>query len=170
MDPSGLLFPLSFPQQRLWFLDQLVPGNPFYNLAMAVPMGLALNVAALEWSLGEIVRRHEILRTTFTVPDGGPVQVVSSSSRLTLQLDDLRSLAPDERRSVVLQRAAEEPRRPFDLCRGPLIRGALLRLEERDYLLLLTLHHIVFDGWSVDVFWRELEALYTAACTRRPPS
>jgi hypothetical protein len=106
MVQQGLCFPLSYPQQRLWFLDQLVPGNPFYNLPMAIPLRLALNVAAVEWSLGEIVRRHEILRTTFTVRDGEPTQVVSPHLAVVLPLDDLRYLSPEERQSVVLQRAA----------------------------------------------------------------
>jgi amino acid adenylation domain-containing protein len=155
-------YPLSFAQQRLWFLDQLVPGNPFYCESSATRLSFPLDLSAFERSLNEIVRRHESLRTTFRQVDGQPVQVVAPALNMLLQLVDLRSLAEQERETEARRLAREEARRPFDLARGPLVRTTLLRLGEDDYVFLLTMHHIVCDGWSTTVFAHELSALYAA--------
>jgi amino acid adenylation domain-containing protein len=160
--------PVSFAQQRLWLLDQLVPGNPFYNIPAAIRLTFPLNVAALEQSLNEIVRRHEALRTTFAVVDGKPVQVIAPSLTMLLPVLDLRTLPQSEREAESLRLATEESRRPFDLAHGPLVRTTLLRLDEADHVFLLTMHHIVCDGWSMGVFSRELAALYTAFARGRP--
>ncbi|WP_445243564.1 MULTISPECIES: amino acid adenylation domain-containing protein [unclassified Microcoleus] len=161
-------FPTSFAQQRLWFIDQLEPGNPFYNLPAAVLLKGRLNVVVLERSFKEIVRRHEALRTTFTTVDGQPVQVVGQQFNFGLQVLDLQKLAKTEREEKVKQLAAEEASKPFDLTKGPLLRASLLQLEAEEYVLLLTLHHIIFDGWSIGVFLQELAALYEAFLMAKP--
>ena len=160
--------PPSFAQQRLWFLDQLVPGNPFYNEHAAVRIGFPVNAAALERSLGEIVRRHETLRTTFMAVDGEPVQVIAPVAAASLPLVDLRRLPREVRQAEAVRIAAEEARRPFDLRHGPLFRTTLLQLDEAEYVFLLTTHHIISDGWSLGVFGRELETLYPAMAMDRP--
>ena len=158
-------FPLSFAQERLWFLDQLEPGNPAYSISAAYRVTGRLNVTALEQSLDEIVRRHEILRTTFPVVNGQPVQVISPDIDLTLPIVDLRELPETEREAEAQRRATEEAQQPFDLARGPLLRVKLLRLSEDEHVFLLTMHHIVSDDWSLGVFMRELTALYEAFST-----
>ncbi len=163
-----LVFPTSFSQQRLWFLDQLAPGNPFYNIATAIPLRFAVNVTALERSLQEIVRRHEALRTTFAQSDGVPMQVVRDAPERQLSIVDLTDLPEGERAARALALATEDAQRPFDLVRGPLIRTSLVRLDEFDHVFLLSLHHIVADGWSMGVFFKELSALYGAYSTGCP--
>ncbi|HEX2211054.1 MAG TPA: condensation domain-containing protein, partial [Longimicrobium sp.] len=153
--------PLSFAQQRLWLIDQVQPGSAAYNMPFALRLGGALNVAALERALGEIVRRHQALRTVFAEHDGRAVQVIAPFGFI-LPVEDLSSLDADERERAVRQRVADEVQRPFDLARGPLFRAALLRLADDDHVLLLTLHHIVTDAWSTGVLFRELGALYSA--------
>jgi aspartate racemase len=160
--------PLSLPQSRLWFLEQLAPGSPAYNIPAAYRVTGRLNAAALEKSLIEIVRRHESLRTTFPAVNGRPKQVISPTVDLTLRSDDLRKLPELERKAQVQRRAIEEARRPFDLARGPLLRVKLLRLAEEEHVLFLTVHHIVFDVWSVGVLRRELAALYEAFSKGKP--
>jgi amino acid adenylation domain-containing protein len=157
--------PLSFAQQRLWFFDQLAPGNPFYNVDIAMPLPGDIDVAALERSLQEIVRRHDVLRTTFLATSGGPVQVIAPSLSLPFPIIDLRPSAPTERQAMAEKLATEEARRPFDLAGGPLVRTTLLRLDDADYIFLLTMHHIVCDGWSLAVFYYELSVLYAAFST-----
>ncbi len=152
--------PLSFAQERLWFLDQLEPGDVAYNMPGAVWLEGDLNVAALEQSLNEIIRRHEVLRTTFRAHRGRAVQVISPSLHLSLPLIDLSQLPDPESEARRLARAEAE--RPFDLTRGPLLRGGLLRLSGESHLLLVTLHHIVADGWSVMLLVQELGRLYGA--------
>jgi amino acid adenylation domain-containing protein len=154
--------PLSFAQERLWFLDRLEPGSTFYNIPVAWRLGGALDQAALERALGEIVRRHESLRTVFAEADGSPVQVVAPFGGFALPVEELSGVSPAEREAVVARRAGEEARRAFDLAAGPLFRAALLRLGEQDHVLLLSMHHIVSDGWSMGVLYRELSALYAA--------
>ncbi|WP_420126423.1 amino acid adenylation domain-containing protein [Longimicrobium sp.] len=154
--------PLSFAQERLWFLDRMEPGNAFYNLPNAVRMGGALDHAALERALGEIVRRHEALRTVFAEADGAPVQVIASFGGFVLPVEDLSGLGEADREAAARQRIQEEAARPFDLSAGPLFRAALLRLGETDHVLLLSMHHIVSDGWSLGVLLREMWALYEA--------
>src|SRR6185436_2978742 len=145
--------PLSFAQERLWFLDRLEPGSATYNIPVAWRLGGALDQAALERSLSEIVRRHEALRTTFAEVDGSPVQVVAPFGGFVLPVEDLSGLGEADR---------EAARRAFDLAAGPLFRAALLRLGDEDHVLLLSMHHIVSDGWSTGVFFRELSSLYAA--------
>ncbi|MFN0165015.1 MAG: non-ribosomal peptide synthetase [Bryobacteraceae bacterium] len=160
MEVDAFLFPMSFAQQRLWFLDQMTPGRTFYNLGTLLPLSFAVDAGVLERSLNEIVRRHETLRTAFRVVDGQPMQVVSPELWVPLPVTDLRDRTD---RGVEAGRLAiREVRSPFDLSQGPLIRTRLVRLEETEYLLVLALHHIVSDGWSMGVFFRELTALYTA--------
>jgi len=161
---------LSFAQQRLWFLDQMEPGLPAYNLPAAVRLKGPLNVAALEQSLNEIVRRHESLRTTFGVIDGRPIQVIAPTLTIALPVVDLRQLPASEQETEVRRLVTAEAQRPFDLSRGPLIRGAVLRLGEQEHVGLLTMHHIVSDGWSAGVLIREMATLYLASCAGGSPS
>ncbi len=154
--------PLSFAQQRLWFLDRMEPGSAAYNMPAVLRLRGALDAAALRRALGETVRRHEALRTTFGASADGPVQTVAPPAPVPLAAIDLRGLAEPEREAELLRRAREEAARPFDLAEGPLLRAALLRLGERDHALLFTLHHAVSDGWSVGLLIREVSALYGA--------
>ncbi len=157
---------LSFAQQRLWFLDQLEPNNPLYNIPWAFRLAGSLNVEALHQSLNELVRRHEVLRTTFHTEDNQPVQVIAPDLQLELPLTDLgQSLAAEaEARRLVLEDAS----RPFDLSRGPLLRSVLLRLAAEDHILAINVHHIVSDRWSIGVFTQELIALYGAFSEGKP--
>ncbi|HST61260.1 MAG TPA: amino acid adenylation domain-containing protein, partial [Longimicrobium sp.] len=154
--------PLSFAQERLWFLDRLEPGSAFYNIPWALRLRGALNAAALERALGEILRRHESLRTTFAERNGVPVQEVAPFSGFVLPVDDLSALDERAREADVRRRAAADAARPFDLAAGPLFRAALLRLADGDHVLLTCMHHIVSDGWSMNVLAGELTALYGA--------
>ncbi len=162
--------PLSFAQQRLWFIDQLEPGGSVYNFPAAVRLKGPLNMAALKQSLDEIVKRHEALRTTFAIVDGRPVQVIAPLLSLTLPIVDLRELPEPERESEVQRLATNEARRPFDLAEGPLVRATVLRLGEAEHVGLLTMHHIVSDGWSTGILIREMAVLYDAFCSDRPAS
>jgi amino acid adenylation domain-containing protein len=156
------VFVLSFAQQRLWFLDRLEPGSAFYNLPASIAVAGPLDPAALGASLHAIVSRHEPLRTTFETRAGGPVQVVHPVMDEPLALVDLRAL-PETIRAAESERLAKaEAERPFDLTRGPLLRTVLARLGEEDWRILLTLHHIVSDGWSMGVLVREMAVLYPA--------
>ncbi|MBI5032176.1 MAG: amino acid adenylation domain-containing protein [Chloroflexi bacterium] len=159
---EGYAFPASFGQRRLWFLDQFEPNSPFYNIPSAARLKGQLDVATLARVLNEIVRRHEILRTTFVAIDGQPMQIIKPHLALTLPLEDLRDLAPSEREAEAMRRANDEARQPFDLTRGPLVRVRLLRLADDEHIVLLTMHHIISDGWSMAVFIREMGALYAA--------
>jgi non-ribosomal peptide synthetase component F len=171
--------PLSFAQQRLWLLDQLVPDAPIYNIPLAYRVTGELNVAALEQSLGEIIRRHEALRTTFSAVDGQPIQAIRCFATrfaiapeidLRLPVVDLREIAETEREKEVQRLATQEAQQPFDLTTEPLLRVKLLRLDEAEHVLLLTMHHIVSDGWSLGVLMRELAVLYEAFSTGKPAS
>jgi hypothetical protein len=155
-------YPLSFAQQRLWFLDQFEPGSPFYNVPAAARLTGPLNVVALEQSLNEIVRRHEVLRATFTPVEGRPVQAIAPQLHLPVHIEDLRHLPREEREKEALRIATQEAHWSFDLAQGPLVQVRLLRLDEEEHILLLTMHHIVFDGWSTGVLVRELSTLYEA--------
>jgi amino acid adenylation domain-containing protein len=156
------VLPLSYAQQRLWFLDQLEPGNPFFNCPGAARLKGHLDVAALERSINEIIRRHESLRTSFATADASPAQVIAEELRVDLNVEDLSGLPESEREAVAVQLASEEARRPFDLACGPLLRVRLLRLGAEDHVVLFTMHHIISDGWSMGVLMRELGALYEA--------
>src|SRR5262245_11294765 len=160
--------PLSFAQERLWFLDQLEPSSPVYNVPSGMRLRGPLNITALERSLNEIVRRHEALRTTFSMVEGQPVQTISPSLNLLLPIMDLGHLPAGERDAEIRRLGAKEARRPFDLARGPLLRVTLLRLDDEDHVLLLTMHHIVSDGWSIGVLHRELSILYEAFSNGKP--
>ncbi|HST60795.1 MAG TPA: amino acid adenylation domain-containing protein, partial [Longimicrobium sp.] len=154
--------PLSFAQERLWLMDRLEPGSAAYNIPLARRLGGALDAAALERALGEIVRRHEALRTVFREVDGSPVQVIEPFGGFTLRLDDLSGLRDSDREVEVRRRINQQAVLPFDLTAGPLFRAGLLRLGAQEHVLLLSMHHIVSDGWSLGVFFRELWALYAA--------
>ena len=160
--------PLSFGQQRLWFLDQLEAGSAAYNMPAVVRLDGALNVRTLERSLGEVVRRHESLRTTFAVRHGEPFQVIVSPRRLQLPLVDLTACPEPSREAAAEALAVAAIRRPFDLARGPLFRPLLVRLATRDHLLVMTIHHIVADGWSIGVLFEELASLYGAFAAGEP--
>ncbi|HYO51161.1 amino acid adenylation domain-containing protein, partial [Archangium sp.] len=154
--------PLSFAQYRLWFVDQLQPGGSTYNVPMGMHLLGRLDVAALESSLRELIRRHEVLRTTFASPGGRVVQVISPEVRLEFAVEDLEGLAAPEREVEARRRTREEAQRPFELNRGPLLRAKVLRLAREEHVLLLVMHHIVTDGWSTNVLLRELSELYPA--------
>ena len=157
--------PLSFAQQRLWLIDRLTPGSPLYNMPMAVRLTGALNLDALERTLREIVRRHEVLRTSFVTIKGQPVQVIrpeAHAEEIRLPLVDLSSL-PEELRELEAKRLTQaEAVRPFDLETDSLMRTTVLRLDDELHIAFLTFHHIIFDGWSMGVFVREVAALYNA--------
>ncbi|MFL6292885.1 MAG: amino acid adenylation domain-containing protein, partial [Thermoanaerobaculia bacterium] len=159
--------PLSFAQQRLWVLDRLEPGSTAYNMPSAIRLRGALDVEALERALGEIVRRHDALRTTFAGSDGEPVQVMAPFAGFRLPFTDLTGLAQEQRRAEE-RRLVLADRRPYDLERGPLFRARLVRTGEEEHLLLLDVHHIVSDGWSYGVLFRELGALHDAFLAGRP--
>ena len=161
-------FVLSFSQRRLWFLDQLEPGSAFYNFPLAVPFNVAVNAAVLQRSINEIVRRHEALRTVFDQVDGEPMQIVLPEMMLPLDVVDLRMIDKESQTAELTRLAAELAQRPFDLANGPLLRTTLLRRGPEDNVFLLVMHHIMSDGWSLGVFWRELVALYNAFYVSRP--
>ncbi|MCP4659862.1 MAG: amino acid adenylation domain-containing protein, partial [bacterium] len=160
---------LSFAQQRLWFLHQLDPGSPAYNIPAAFRLTGRLEPAVLEACFREIVRRHETLRTTFPAVGGRPIQAVAPTAELVLPLVDLAQLPERALRAETRRLACRESGRPFDLERGPVLRVALLRLGRREHFLLVTVHHIVSDGWSQGVFYRELAVLYEAFSTGKRP-
>jgi hypothetical protein len=153
-------FPLSFSQQRLWFLDQLQPGNPALNICQFMRLSGWLNVPALEQSFQEVVKRHEALRTTFTIVNGQPLQVISPASVFTIQLVNFQELPLDKRESEVLHLAKQETQKSFDLTQDCLLRVTLLKLSETEHILLLSIHHIAADAWSIGVLISEITTLY----------
>ena len=163
-------YPLSFAQQRLWFLAQLEPNASVYNIPAALRLKGRVDIAALEHSLTEIVRRHGTLHTTFKEVDGQAVQVVAPTASVSLPVFDLRGRARPEREELAARRTAEEAGRPFNLQEGPLFRPALFQLDEQDFILLLTFHHIISDGWSLGIFVREFAELYDAFTSSRAPA
>ncbi len=167
---SDSFLPLSFAQQRLWFLDQLKPGSNAYNIGGAIRLDGVLNASALERSLGEIIRRHEILRTTFSTVAGKPVQIIAPASEFRLPVIDLRPLGESQREEEALRLAIAEARQPFDLQEGPLFRSTLIRLDEYEHILLLTMHHIISDGWSIGIIIEELTSLYGSFSTGKSAS
>ncbi len=154
--------PASFAQQRLWLLDQLAPGSPFHNIPLALRLTGQLNVAALERCLNEMKRRHETLRTTFAMVEGNLMEMIASTLNVPLRVENLEALPQTERELMALQLISQEARHPFDLVRGPLMNACLLRLSETEHVLLLTMHHIISDGWSMGVLMRELSVIYEA--------
>jgi amino acid adenylation domain-containing protein len=164
-DQDVFVFPTSFAQRRLWFLNQVAPQSAFYNVPLSFRLNGPLNVSALRASLDELVARHEALRTTFSCVDGEPMQIVATSQQQELPVIDLSLLTGLERDEEVLRLATLEAQATFDLTRGPLLRSKLLRLSDQEHLMLLTMHHIISDGWSVGVVAADLAALYAAQCT-----
>ena len=160
--------PLSFAQQRLWFLDQLEPNSALYNVPLAIQMSGLLRIDLLQRALDEIVRRHEVLRTTFTVKEDRAVQVIAPEFKVQIPLVDLSKLATEHQELEVRRLAIDGARRPFNLETGPLFRASLLHLDVNDYVLLLNTHHIASDGWSIWQFIKELKALYEAFLEDRP--
>ncbi|WP_198299704.1 non-ribosomal peptide synthetase [Tumebacillus avium] len=157
------LFPLSYAQQRLWFLDQFMPGNPAYNISTAVRLHGTLHRDALLQALREIAARHETLVTSFREVDGAPMQVIDPSVTLDLPSIDLSVYGADEQGAQVAARIAEQAQEPFDLRSAPLLRLSLLKLSAAEHVLLLTMHHIISDGWSMNVLIHELSLLYNSA-------
>jgi hypothetical protein len=184
---NGGAFPLSFAQQRLWFLDQLEPGSAWYNLPIPLRLRGRLRIAALAAAFAELERRHEPLRTTFTLANAPTedgmeeeetaVQVIGPPRGLPMPLVDLQGLRRSSASAAtpagasdteLLRLARKEAGRPFDLARGPLVRGLLIAVGEGDHALILNQHHIVCDGWSLGVLVREMGALYQAFADGRP--
>src|SRR5262245_45065390 len=164
-------FPLSFAQRRLWFLHQLAPASIAYNAPLSARFTGPLDVEALERSFAALVRRHESLRTTFRIgPQNEPIQVVSAHLPLTLPVFDLEYLPEEQRVGAARQWAYDEARQLFDLTKGPLLRAKLLRLGTDDHVVIVTMHHIVSDGWSLGVLLRDLIEFYTATIEGRSHS
>ena len=162
------VFPASFAQQRLWFLDQLIPGNGIYNVPTVIRLTGSLKLAALEQTFNEIVRRHETLRTTFIVSDGQPLQAIAPSLTIPLSVLDLQQLPDDEQEVKAKCIITAEIEHPFDLSSGPLLRVILLVLSETEHILLLNMHHIICDDWSMGVLIRELGTVYAAFAQNQP--
>jgi hypothetical protein len=161
--------PLSFAQERLWFLDQLQPGSPAYTIFDAVRLRGALDTSALRRSLSELVRRHEVLRSTFPSVSGRPVQVAQPAVALEIPVTDLRHLSPERRRAELDRLLGHEAARPLSLMSVPLLRATIVRMGDEDHVLSLAVHHIAYDAWSDRVLYAELAALY-AAFHRDEPS
>jgi hypothetical protein len=162
-------FPTTIAQQTFWFLDQLERGNPAWNIAVRFRIRGRLDIQTLERALNEIVSRHEILRTTFSLIDGQPRQIVHATATIPLPVDDLSRLLQAERDVEEERLSIQEGERRFDLKNGPLFRARLLRLAEEDYMLLVTMHHIVSDGWSIGIFSDEVGSHYAAFTANRRP-
>jgi amino acid adenylation domain-containing protein len=163
-------YPLSFAQQRLWFLDQFEPGSSLYNISNSVRISGPLNLKALGHTFDEIISHHDILRTTFETRDGQPVQLIAPHARRPPVVIDLSALPREEREREAKRLSRREAALPFDLSAGPLLRVAILRLDREDHVILLTMHHIISDGWSMGILTRELTALYQASAAGRPAS
>ncbi|MEN6350336.1 MAG: amino acid adenylation domain-containing protein [Syntrophomonas sp.] len=164
------IFPLSLAQQRLWFMDQLEPGNPMYNIPEAFRMSGSLNAEALRRTFEAIVSRHESLRTTFRMVDEQPMQCIAEKGSISLCVTDLTDIPEADRGKEGERLKGEEFGKPFDLVHGPLFRVNLLRLGEEEHILLLTMHHIISDGWSIGVLMQEMAALYNAFSQGTTPS
>jgi len=159
--------PLSFAQERMWFLNQLEPNSSFYNELLTWQFHGYLNVVTLSKSLNKIIQRHSTLRTNFAIVNGQPTQVIAANLTLNVAIIDLQDVAEPEREVQRLATAKVEE--PFDLVSSPLIRATLVKLAETEHVLLLTIHHIVFDGWSRDIFLQELATIYSAFCKNLSP-
>ncbi|MBV9789568.1 MAG: hypothetical protein JOZ51_15385, partial [Chloroflexi bacterium] len=161
-------FPLSFAQQRLWFIDQLQPGISAYNIAVGMRLHGPLDVATLNRALNQLVERHETLRTTFVLQENQPVQAIAPQLTIPLPLVDLSAQPAAKREAAALGAVAETADQPFDLERGPLFRATLFRLADDRHMVLLTMHHIIADGWSTGVLLREIAALYRSNIAGQP--
>ena len=162
-------FPLSFSQQRLWFLDQLQPGTSLYNITSVLRLRGNLQISALEYSFNELVRRHEVLRTTFATDGESPVQIVHPHQPLSINLLELSGSSGKDITDRIHEQALQESARPFNLAEGPLLRLTLLQFSESDHVLILTLHHIVSDNWSTGLLVAEIMQLYEAFLENRAP-
>ena len=160
--------PLSFSQERVWFFEQFAGPSATYNISRAVKLTGHLNISALERAIQTIVHRHEVLRTTIQNLDGQPVQVIEEEAQVELSVVDLSELPPARMQQELEQKLSFQVRQPFDLSRDLMLRTTLFRLENNEYVFLLTIHHVAADGWSLGVFTRELNELYTAFCQNRP--
>jgi amino acid adenylation domain-containing protein len=158
----------SVAQEHFWLFDRLLPGLPLFNIPYAIRLVGALNVAVLEQSFNGILRRHDALRTTFMSVEGQLVQIITPTLSMALMVRDLRALPETKREGEALRLVQEESQRPFDLTQSPLLRGCLLRLRDQEHILLLTMHHIIIDGWSLSVLVKELAVLYDAFAAGRP--
>lgn len=167
-DAEGAALPLSFAQQRLWFLEQLVPGTPVYNIPGAVHLRGELDLKALQMALNEITRRHEVLRTRFVVRDAVSYQEITEPGEWELPLTNVSHLPQEEREAVVARLLLEEAEIPFDLTHSQLMRVRLIRLADDEHCLMLCMHHIISDGWSIGVFQKELAMLYEAFIQGKP--
>ncbi len=166
--PRDQALPLSFAQQRLWLLSQLEPASPAYNIPIVYHLIGSLDLAVLEQSLSEIVQRHEALRTSFVIVDEQPIQVIAPAMSMALTIVDLRELPEAEKEAESQYLADEEARQPFNLAQAPLVRSVLLQLGDEEHKLILTMHHIVSDDWSMGVFNRELATLYESFLSGQP--
>ncbi|BCL84582.1 non-ribosomal peptide synthetase [Ktedonobacteria bacterium brp13] len=164
------MFPLSFAQQRLWFLDQLQNGSPVYNLTMVFHLNGIMHIEALEKSFHEIVQRHETLRTTFPAIDGQPMQLIVPYLNVELVQEDLEHILVEQQETEIMRLAQEEVKKSFNLAQGPLLRVRLLHLSAHRHTLLFSVHHIIFDGWSMGVFYREFATLYDIFLQGKQPS
>ncbi|OLE14446.1 MAG: hypothetical protein AUI36_39020 [Cyanobacteria bacterium 13_1_40CM_2_61_4] len=168
LPPEIFALPVSSGQKRLWFLEQFQPGNPLYNVPVSVRLEGPLDTTALEQAVNQVVRRHEILRTCFDRRQGEPVQIVAPSVRMKLSVTDLERYPLADREAEAKRLAGAEAQRPFDLKESPLFRAGLLRLSQTEYILLLTWHHIIFDGWSLGVFFKDLVTFYEGFRAGKP--
>ncbi|KAB8315461.1 non-ribosomal peptide synthetase [Tolypothrix campylonemoides VB511288] len=164
-DKNTSIHPLSSSQRGLWFIHQLTPNTPTYNIPIVISLKGCINFTVLQDSLNEIIRRHEVLRTSFAVVDGQPVQIINPVTPLTLEVEDLCSLSENERIQEAQHLATEFAQQPFDLSSQSLLRAKVLHLNEQNYQLLVTLHHIIADGWSIGILIKEIAALYEAFST-----
>ena len=163
MATSGVL---SFAQQRLWFLHEMYPETTAYHCPLTIRINLAVDASMVEKALTEIARRHEVLRTTFRMRDGQPIQSVAPPAPVILRTTDLRALSENERENVATNLIREEFNRRFDLINGPCWRSFLLQLDDDKFILQVVFHHIIFDGWSIPIFLKELKTLYEDFATR----
>jgi hypothetical protein len=161
-------FPASLAQQSFWYLDRLEPGDPCWNIAVRFRLVGPLDVSLLQYSIDKVVRRHDVLRTSFALIDGALAQIVHSEAVIPLPQDDLSGLPSPARDAEEERRTIAEAALPFDLKIGPLLRVRLLKLAKQEHMLLLTIHHIVSDGWSVGLFSDEIAAHYEALSSGNP--
>lgn len=166
--PREDVLPLSFAQQRLWFLDQLEPNSPFYNISVAFRLKGNLNIQVLQQAIDAIVAHHEILRTNYVAENGNPIQVIAASQSVELQIMDLQQYEEAERERKVQELLLQEGQRPFNLASDSMLRSCLLQLKPQEHVLLVIMHHIASDNWSMGILWEQLGELYTAFLENKP--
>ena len=154
--------PLSYSQQRMWFLDQLEPGNTAYNILTPFRLSGPLDLSALSFSLNLVTSRHESLRTRFACLDGQPAQIICDEADVEMDIVDLQHLPEPEREQAIKEIASHQRQTPFDLSRGPLMRVKLVKAAQQDHVLLMSLHHIITDGWSMGILMKEVAEAYRA--------